>query len=375
MLSLAKLSKLAKDNSTGGRKSLISALTDLFVSAENEQAEQISLIFGDIVMRVLGQLEAEARQTLARRVCAHAAAPHDLMVELAKDEIEVAQPVLETSPVLTAEDLARIASTESMEHMSAIAGRENVEEVVTRVIVSRGDNEILTKVAENQGAHFDESAFMRLVDRSRQYPAIQEALINRQDLPSDAARMLVPFLSSELAERVKSLGADSTLVQVMAERAAEEVASRARKVAEAKEQADKLIKDVKSGKAKLDDAVQMFARGDRAAELGILLAKMSDLPSASVSNLIYGKSDKPLVIICKACGVGQEAYKSILTMRARQLGMSGPALNDSLQRYAKFAESAAKRSLMEIRASVAEATKPKESPDQMTSKIAFGVKR
>jgi len=374
---LTKLSELAKDNSTGGRKSLVAALTDLFMSADTDKAEQVSLMFGDIVMRVLGQLEDEARRALAKRVSSHAAAPRDLMVTLAKDQIEVAQSVLEESPVLNAEDLAEIATTGSQEHLKAIAGREKVEEVVTRVIVTRGDNQVLTKVAENNGASFSEDTFHRLVDRSKAYPAIQAALINRKDLPSDAARMLVPFLSEELMERVKGLGADNTLVMVMAERAAEEVAARARRLAEAKEQSDQLIKDVQNGKAKLDDAVRLFARSDRAAELGILLAKVSHLPVAAVSNLIYSKSDKPLIIICKANGVSEDAFKNILTMRARHLGMSGLAVNDAIQRYKQFTDDAASRSLIAIRENAEKNMKKQSEPEggSAKTKVAFAVNR
>lgn len=374
---LTKLSQLAKDSSSGGRKSLVAALTDLFVSADSDQAEQVSLMFGDIVMRVLGQLEDEARRALAKRVSSHASAPHDLMVQLAKDDIEVAQPVLEESPVLKAEDLADIAATGSMDHLKAIAGRQKVEEIVTRVIVSRGDNQVLTKVAGNSGASFSEETFLRLVDRSMAYPAIQEALINRTDLPDDAARMLVPFLSEELTERVKELGADNTLVMVMAERAAEEVAARARRLSEAREQSDQLIRDVQNGKAKLDDAVRLFARSDRATELGILLAKVSHLPVAAVSKLVYSKSDKPLIIICKANGVSEDAFKNILTMRARHLGMSGLAVNDAIQRYKQFTDDAASRSLIAIRENAEKNMKKQLGPEEGSPKsnVAFAVKR
>lgn len=374
MLNLDKLSELAKDNTAGGRKSLVSALTDLFLSAEPGQAEQISLIFGDIVMRVLGKLELETRMALAERVCSHSSAPHALMVELGKDQIEVAQAVLEKSPVLQSGDLSEIAKSGSMDHLSAIAGREQVDEEVTQTIVSHGDNQVLTKVVENQGAHFNEETFTRLASRAKDYPAIQEALMNRADLPADAARMLVPFLSDELTERVKELGADNALVQVMAEKAAQEVAARARKVSEARQHTDQLIRDVQSGKAKIDDAVRMFSRNDRAAELGILLAAVSELPAGSVSKLIYGKSDKPLVILCKANGVSTDAFKNILTMRARRMGMGGLAINEAMQRYETFSDTAAMESLAVIRNSVAGGSKKPED-DAAKTNIAFAVNR
>lgn len=363
MSSLTKLSELAKDTSKSGRKSFVGALTELFVSDEPDRTEQVSLIFGDIVLKVLGQLEDETRQALAKRVSDHTDTPRNLAVELAKDKFDIAEPMLENSPVLTSDDLVDIASSASMEHLGAIAGRDRVDQSVTRVLVDRGDSDVLTKVAENEGALFDQGSFLQLVERARALPEIQAALVDRKDLPSDAARELIPFLSKELSERIKSFGADHTIVQVMAERAAEEVAARARRVSENQEQSDAMIRDVQSGKADIDDAIRTFAHSDRAAELGILLAKVSKLPNAAVSGLIFSSSDKPLIILCRASGVSDGAFKDILTMRARRLRITGAELNDAIQRYASLKKTAALRSLETIRQSAEQAMNKKNGKE------------
>ncbi|WP_269580859.1 DUF2336 domain-containing protein [Roseibium sp. Sym1] len=345
MINLAKLADLARDPSAAGRKSLVGALTDLFVNSGDDRDEQISLLFGDIVLKVLGQLEEETRIILSKRVCREKDAPRELMVKLANDMITVAEPVLEKSPALTSDDLVAIASSASMEHLGAIAGRETVDVAVTTVLVDRGDSAVLSKVAENKGAQFADSSFLKLVEKARSNEKIQAALINRPDLPEEAAQALLPFLTEELKERISSLGADNTLVQLLAERAATEVAARAHKLEEAREQSNALIKDVINKKTKIDDAVTMFARADRTAELGMLLAKVSELPPAAVSQLLFSKSDKPLIILCKANGVTSDAYKDVLTMRARRLRMGGLELNAAIQRYSALSEEGAKRSL------------------------------
>ena len=351
MFSLAKLADMARDASPAGRKGLIKSLTDLFVSAGDDRDEQISLLFGDIVLKVLGQLEEETRMVLAKRVCLEADAPRELMVKLAKDKISVAAPVLEHSPALTSEDLVEIASTASMEHLGAIAGRKTVDKAVTTVLVDRGDSMVLTKVAGNKGAEFEEASFLKLVEKARTNEAIQAALISRKDLSEKVAGDLLSFLTEELKERVGALGADSTLVQLLAERAATEVTARARKMEDAREEANAMIRDVVSKKAKIDDVVTMFARADRTAELGILLAKLSGLPPAAVSQLLFSVSDKPLIILCKANGVTADAYKDILTMRARRLRMGGLELNAAIQRYSALSNEGARRSLETLKQS------------------------
>ena len=351
MFNLAKLTDIARDQSVSGRKSLVSLLTDVFLQAKDTKGEQISLLFGDIVLKVLGQLEDETRMILAKRICFEEDAPRKLMTTLAQDEISIAEPVLENSPALTSDDLVEIASSASMEHLGVIAGRKSVDEAVTTVLVDRGDSAVLTKVTENEGAEIAGSSFLKLVEKARKDETIQAALMNRPDLPDGAGRALLPVLTEELKQRVSALGADNTLVQLMAERAATEVAARAQKIEEAREQSNALINDVSSGNTNIDEAVTLFARSDRTAELGMLLAKVSELPPAAVSQLLFSTSDKPLVILCKANGVSDDAYKDVLTMRARRLRIGGLELNDAIQRYAKMTKDSARRSLETLRKS------------------------
>jgi len=351
MFNLAKLADLARDSSAAGRNSLVSTLTDLFVSAGDDRDEQISLLFGDIVLKVLGQLEEETRIILSKRMCREKDAPHELMVKLAQDTFSVAEPVLQHSPALTSEDLVAIASSASMAHLGAIASRKSVDRAVTTVLVDRGDASVLSRVAGNQGAEFAAASFLKLVEKARSDVSIQAALINRPDLPEEAAKALVPFLAEELKARVSALGADNTLVQLLAERAASEVAARTQKLDAAREQSNALIKDVVNNKTKIDDAVTLFARADRTAELGMLLARVSELPPAAVSQLLFSASDKPLIILCKANGVSPEAYKDILMMRGRRLRIGGLELNDAIQRYAVLSEDGARRSLETLKQS------------------------
>lgn len=369
MLGLSKLSELARDGSRSGRKTLIHALTDLFVSSEQEQTEQVSIMFGEIVLRVLGQLEEETRMALAHRVGSHPSAPHDLVAKLAEDKFSIAEPVLRDSPVLTPADLEGVARSGSMDHLEAIASRDELAENVTEVLVDRGNRETLNLVAGNSGAAMADQTFSRLVEKARSCPDIQELLMDRKDIPKQAALALAGMLTDELKERITALGGDHVLAQVMAERAAEEVKARAGRLRESRKEAAKIIDEVVAGKRKLDDAVAYFAKLDRAAELGILLAKVSDLPAASVTKLVYGASEKPLIIICKANGVSASVFKHILTMRAKHLQTDVLALNDSLKRYDAMTPDAAMRSLETIRSSVDQPVK--EEPEEVPERGAF----
>ena len=351
MLSFQKLAEFAKDKSASGRRSLVNALTDMFLSADDEHVEQVSLMFGDIVMAVLGQLEDEARAALSARIGSHGAAPSALMVELARDGIEIARPVLENSPVLGSDDLVDIARGGSMDHLDAIAGRPAIDEAVTEILVDRGNDTVLTKVAGNEGARFASESFHRLVEKAKGSVEIQSALVRRTDLPTEIAEVLVPILSEELCQRIGELGANDALLSVMAGRAAEEVMARSQGLEGNRVQAEEIITEVQSGKMDVDEAVRLFARSNRSAELGILLARMSKLPVSAVSKLVYSDSDKALIILCKANGVTGPAFNDILALRAKRLKLDGTDLKAAVSRFGALSVEGAVRSLQAIRES------------------------
>ncbi|MBD8890605.1 DUF2336 domain-containing protein [Roseibium litorale] len=371
MLSLSRLSELAKDNSTAGRKTLVTALSDLFVTTDPDHAEQISILFGEIIMRVLDELEEETRISLALKMCHHPSAPHDLMAKLASDNFPVAEAVLRNSDVLDAKDLEDIARSCSMEHLEAIASRKKVQENVTGVLVERGDEGVLETVAGNTGAAMVNETFTRLVNKVKTYPGLQMALIKRKDLPDCAASVLANLLTEEMAERVQAMGGDSLLAKALAERAVDTVKEQASKLETTRREAMLFISKVVEGTVSLDEGIRHFIRNDGLAELGILLAKVSKLPMGSVSQLIYGKSEKTLIVVCKASGVSDEGFKNILTVRARKVGLSGQDVAEAIKRYKNFSKEVAVESLKAIRASC----QPKEQEHEETAPQRSGVFR
>ncbi len=380
MTELAKLADLAKDSSTAGRKSLIATLTEMFLAAGDTRGENTAFLFGDIALKLLGDLEEDSRAELAERVSKDDFAPHQLMLELAKDTLSVAEPVLTNSPVLKSEDLVEIASSASMDHLEAIAVRVPIEKAVTSVLVDRGDPSVLSKVAANEDAEIADNSFMTIVDKVGRDEAVQAALIGRPDLPLEVGQVLLPLLTEELQKQVLALGKDNYLAQMLAQASKEKKKNQLETIERAKLQVNALVKDIKSGRQMVDEAVRKFAKAGQATELALLLAGLSELPPAAVSQLLFSANDKPLIILCKANSVRAEAYKDILMMRAQRLNIGGMELNEAIQRFGLMSVDGAKRSLEVLRqTSQAAAAKPVgtagEPSSQPPKKVPFAAHR
>ena len=99
------------------------AVATLFEHQKGAFADHERHLAADILKRLSKDVEMAIRIRLAERLADDAHAPHDLILLLADDRIEVARLILARSPVLTDSDLARLVEHGSDDHQAAIADR------------------------------------------------------------------------------------------------------------------------------------------------------------------------------------------------------------------------------------------------------------
>ncbi|RMF08811.1 MAG: DUF2336 domain-containing protein, partial [Alphaproteobacteria bacterium] len=86
----------------------------------------------------------QPRDTLqrARYFAQRMDAPHALILRLASSDIEIAEPVLRSSPVLSQADLTRLVKLESAAHARVIAGRWDVGADLAEAILAYRNDEV-----------------------------------------------------------------------------------------------------------------------------------------------------------------------------------------------------------------------------------------
>jgi uncharacterized protein (DUF2336 family) len=166
-------------------------VTDLFLGCASSYSERQAAILNGVMGRLIERIDRRALLELSGRLAAVDNAPANVIGRLSNDnDIAIAGPVLEKSNVLTDENLVAIAKIKSQDHLAAIAGRKRISEIVTDVLVERGNGDVACKVAANAGALFSELGFVKVVHIARGNEALAMALANRKDVPEE----LQPFL-------------------------------------------------------------------------------------------------------------------------------------------------------------------------------------
>ena len=200
--SAEQLFELAQDKSVQGRETLIATVSDLFMEQGNVLSEREREIMGDILRTLVREVEMIVRKTLAERLADNRSVPHQLVSELANDEIEVAHAILVGSEVLKDAELIEIIQYRTMEHRLAVAMRASVSSAVSDALVEKGEDPVLETLLENQGAEISDQAMEQIVERSEKSERLQLPLVTREDLHPELAKRMLWWVSAALRKHI-----------------------------------------------------------------------------------------------------------------------------------------------------------------------------
>ncbi len=89
------------------RPTLLRVLTDQYLRTPVHTPEE-ERHYTELAMRLIDETDIATRAAVSVRLAPHACAPRSIMLQLARDVLEVAEPVLLHSPVLTPADCEAI---------------------------------------------------------------------------------------------------------------------------------------------------------------------------------------------------------------------------------------------------------------------------
>jgi hypothetical protein len=89
------------------RPTLLRVLTDQFLRNRVPSPEEVER-YTELASRLFGEVDIATRASVSARLAPHAAAPRSIILELARDVLDVSEPVLLHSPVLTPADCEAI---------------------------------------------------------------------------------------------------------------------------------------------------------------------------------------------------------------------------------------------------------------------------
>lgn len=195
-----ELLELARDPSPDARQRLLLGVVALCDASPPKG--QLSPVLGEIFLSLARHAEREVRRALAERLAGADWAPAALINTLALDDIEIARPVLLSSPVLQDDDLLRVLIEASLEHQIAVARRPRISGRVADAVIDRGEPAALAALATNRTAEVSADGLRRLVEHSRRIAALRGPLTRHPRLTEGLAREMYHWLGDALRQSI-----------------------------------------------------------------------------------------------------------------------------------------------------------------------------
>ena len=302
--------------------------TDLMITGRYSEDEIWT--FGEVIGRLADEIEVAARAQLARRLARFDKAPVNIIHKLAFDDsIEVAGPILQESENLEPYALVANVCTKSQTHLLAISKRESLEETVTDVLVTRGDQEVVNSVATNSGARFSDFGFLHMIQRAEGDSILAEQLGLREDIPRHIFQQLIAKASDDVRKRLEQeRPAMVDQIKSTMSDVAGELQSKFGPVSRSYFVAKRLVTAQHRQGNLNENSISLYARSHKLEEVTIGLSLLCSLPGDVIERAMLDKNRETLLILAKALDFSWATTMALLFLGAKDHRITGSELRD-----------------------------------------------
>jgi uncharacterized protein (DUF2336 family) len=343
---IAELEDAVRHGSSEKRVGTLRQVTDLFLHEGDRLSDDQVKVFDDVLCILIARVESRAKAELSQRLAPHDYAPFEVIQHLARDsDIAVAGAVLASSSRLRTSDLVEIASTRGQDHLLAISGRANLPEVVTDVIVDRGENKVIRKLANNASARFSDAGYSGIVAHAEADAELVEILGLRLDLPLRFLSDLLRRATEAVRARLMSVAPPELQEEIKRVLKAIGDAARSDRPARNFTRAEQLVKLMKGMNELNEAAIIKFAETKKFDEVAASLALLNNVPTDMMARLLEGPRSDIVLIPCKSAGWSWPAVEAVLQHRPSKPKIDELTLKVAWRDYGKLSEETAQRTL------------------------------
>jgi len=317
MSDMGRLAQLAMNPKSGAsREEIYLAVASLYRIQGAGLNQRERDLMREILRRLTLDVEMAIRVALAQRLAEDTTAPHDLILLLVDDTVEVARPLILHSPLLTETDMLRLIAHAGVGHLEAVAGRPNIGTPVTDELARSNYESVLVTLVRNATARISEGTYKSLVEKSRDLTGLQEPLIRRTDLPPQLANDMCEWVSDALKSFIVThYQMTPKAVQHSLSDAVRIVKSPA---AEAKDQpadsAQKLI-DKLSGSGQLKTGFLMRVLSQGQADLfDLAFSRLLEIELSAFREAFYNGGARAVALSCRAVGMDRAVFATVFNL-------------------------------------------------------------
>jgi len=318
------------------RKRALWHTTDLMIAGRYSDDEIWT--FGEVIGRLADEIEVATRAQLAKRLAQFDQAPVNIIHKLAFDDaIEVAGPVLRESERLEPYALVANVCTKSQTHMLAISERKSIDESVTDVLVTRGNQEVVSSVVRNNGARLSDFGFLHMITRAEGDSILAEQLGLRQDIPRHVFQQLIAKASDDVRKRLER-ERPTMLDQIQSTVAdvAGELQSKFGPVSRTYYVAKRVVTTQHRQGNLNEESISIYARSHKIEEVTIGLSLLCSLPGDVIERALLDRNRETLLLLSKSLDFSWATTMALLFLGAKDHRITAKELRDFERDYGRI---------------------------------------
>jgi uncharacterized protein (DUF2336 family) len=325
----------------------LTRITDLFVAGSGRYTKQQIEMFDDVFKTLVDVIELKTRVKLANRLATDSTVPAALVRALALDDaVAVAAPVLSQSTALSDSDLALCASTRSQGHLFAIAQRQTISEMITDILIERGEPKVVHTVAKNAGARISDGSFRELVVRAGDDAQLALHVGTRRDIPRHHFLKLLETASASVRSKIAAANPQFTdAVQDAVTEVIDDINLEVRNQSPDHAKARKKVRRLKYWKELGEANVDAAARAQNFEQTVMALSVLACCPIEMAERAVLNENPGVVQVIAKAAGCSWATVKALLLMTAADRRMSKLDLDLARKNFERLETGTAKRVL------------------------------
>lgn len=326
-----QLFELARDKNPESRLRLANQIAKLL---QKDVSPREGELVADVLIELLGQAQRDLRVALSQKLSVFENVPLRLVLQLANDDIDIAQSMLKDSKDLGEFDLMYIIKSKPAEYWRVIAQRHALSDQVIDTLAETKDFETALNLAENEGITLTDNALTILADIARGSDELALPLLRREEVDEELAKALYEYVGAEIKRDIE-MRFEAEEAQQLTEAVEETVQAFTEPVAQMPDPKAVLdsmplpgefipethmLKSAASYKDKglLNVAMMMETlRQNRMRSFVALFAVYTNIPVEMIGQILTQTNGKSLSIVAKAFGIEKQDFVSIFMMTGK----------------------------------------------------------
>jgi uncharacterized protein (DUF2336 family) len=317
MSDMSRLAQLAINPHSGtSREEIYLAVASLYRIQGAGLNQRERELMRDILRRLTRDVEMAIRVALAQRLSEDTTAPHDLILLLVDDTIEVARPLILHSPLLTETDVLKLIAEAGVAHQEVVAGRANIGEPVTEALAGSEHESVLLALVRNVTAKISETTYQVLVEKSRAITGLADPLVRRPDLPPQLATTMCDWVSDALKTYIKTnyAIAPRTVDSAMADANLVVKSEPASPKDPPPDSAQKLIEKLSaSGQLKAGFLMRVLSQG-QVDLFDLAFARLLGVELDKFRGFFYRDGSRLVALSCRAAGIDKSVFQTVFNL-------------------------------------------------------------